>query len=491
MAVNRTTPKSKKIIDVPRTPNIGTATAGSGSASVTFTAASSGLGSPIVTSYTVRSTPGNFLGIGTTSPVTVSGIVGYNTYTFAVAGTNGTGTGTYSSESNGVLIQTVPGAPTIGTVTTDGVSTVTIPFTAPADDGGTSITSYYVLSSSGVNTTGSTSPITLTEILPGTYTYQIRAINSIGTSTYSSASNSITANPPLVRISYLVAAGGGGGSYTDAVGAGAGGGGVRGGNTGPGTIYFNQTNGSSYTITVGSGGSGGTTTTGGNGTTSSITGTGVSISASGGAGSAYGSIQTGRNGGCGSGANGQQGNGGAPLASRSGGTGNIGGYSPAEGQAGGNASSTYEGITQQYFGGGGGGGGAGSTGSAGPGYTYWSAGTIYQYGASGGSGKYFAENGYAYYGGGGGAWQRNLNNNNGGAGGGGRGTGLSTTSAQINGTANTGGGGGAGGNGGSGTVILAYPSVFADAVSYSGATYTDNGTYKIYRFTGSGSIQFR
>jgi hypothetical protein len=69
----------------------------------------------------------------------------------------------------------------------------------------------------------------------------------------------------------------------------------------------------------------------------------------------------------------------------------------------------------------------------------------------------------------------------------------------VAGTVNTGGGGGGaggdtyqvGGNGGSGVVIIRYPSNYADAASTTGSpTFTNTGGYKIYKFTGSGSITF-
>jgi hypothetical protein len=57
----------------------------------------------------------------------------------------------------------------------------------------------------------------------------------------------------------------------------------------------------------------------------------------------------------------------------------------------------------------------------------------------------------------------------------------------------SGGNGGlaAGGSGGSGIVIIRYSNTYADATSTTGSpTFTNTGGYKIYTFTGSGSITF-
>ena len=88
---------------------------------------------------------------------------------------------------------TVPGAPTIGTAV-DGDAQATISFTAPSNNGGTSITSYTVTSSPGGKTaSGTTSPITVTGLSNGTtYTFTVIATNIIGTSTASAASNAVT-----------------------------------------------------------------------------------------------------------------------------------------------------------------------------------------------------------------------------------------------------------------------------------------------------------
>jgi hypothetical protein len=48
-----------------------------------------------------------------------------------------------------------------------------------------------------------------------------------------------------------------------------------------------------------------------------------------------------------------------------------------------------------------------------------------------------------------------------------------------------------GGAGGSGIVVLRYPDIFAPAANVTGSpTYTVTGGYRIYKFTGTGTILF-
>ena len=90
-----------------------------------------------------------------------------------------------------------PDAPTVGTATATGTTTATLTFSAPAFDGGVTITSYTATSSPGgitstLNQSGG-GTFNITGLSPGTaYTFSVTATNAIGTSASSGASNSIT-----------------------------------------------------------------------------------------------------------------------------------------------------------------------------------------------------------------------------------------------------------------------------------------------------------
>lgn len=86
---------------VPDAPTIGTANAGNGQATVTFTAPASNGGSAI-TGYTVTSSPGNITNSSSASPITITGLTNFTTYTFTVKATNGIGVGPASAPSNSI-----------------------------------------------------------------------------------------------------------------------------------------------------------------------------------------------------------------------------------------------------------------------------------------------------------------------------------------------------------------------------------------------------
>ena len=101
-----------------------------------------------------------------------------------------------------------------------------------------------------------------------------------------------------------------------------------------------------------------------------------------------------------------------------------------------------------------------------------------------------------YSGGGGGGSYYGSSAAAGGAGGGGAGGRGSPLIAPTAGTANTGGGGGGHGSnasgaaGGSGIVIIRYPDSYAAASTTGTVAASASPGYRIYTFTGSGTITF-
>jgi hypothetical protein len=151
----------------------------------------------LTTSYgtNVAATTGGTVNSGSGSTAvatTLSGLTCNTTYHFRAKGVNGAGT-INGSDASFTTAACVPGAPTIGTATA-GDAQASVTFTAPASNGGASITGYTVTSSPGnITGSGAASPITVTGLINGTaYTFTVTATNSAGPSSASAASNSVT-----------------------------------------------------------------------------------------------------------------------------------------------------------------------------------------------------------------------------------------------------------------------------------------------------------
>jgi hypothetical protein len=202
-------------VDVVFTPNLPpgqvtgvSAAPGPGSATVNFTAPSTG-GAP--TRYTVTPFIGStaqpsitLTGTPPATSLTVSGLDPSSSYTFKVQAANGSGAGPVSAASNAVTPQPplAPGAPT-GVVAGGADRQASVRWTAPSD-GGRTITSYTVTPFvSGVAQTATTvtgSPAPTSAVVPNltngtSYTFTVTATNSIGTGPPSAASNAVTPSP--------------------------------------------------------------------------------------------------------------------------------------------------------------------------------------------------------------------------------------------------------------------------------------------------------
>ncbi len=200
------------VFRTPGAPQITSATAGNGQATVAFTpaAADQKLGNPI-TSYTVTARAGvnvtsgpGITATGTASPVTVTGLTNGQNYTVTVYAANGAGNGPESAPKV-VFPASVPGQPTNVTAanaTPVGATagTVNVTFTVPADNGGRPVQSYTAVSSpggitatAGAVTAGTTGSVQVTGLALGTsYTFTVYATNPAGNGPASDPSNPVT-----------------------------------------------------------------------------------------------------------------------------------------------------------------------------------------------------------------------------------------------------------------------------------------------------------
>ena len=143
-----------------------------------------------------------------TSITIPSGVTSFGLYAFlGTAFTSYTYCGSASLSGTGISgtptsCSSAPGAPTIGTATATGTTTATVTYTAPTSNGGSTILSYTATSNPGsltaTITQATSGTISVTGLSPSTsYTFTITALNSVGASSASSASNSITTSAAL------------------------------------------------------------------------------------------------------------------------------------------------------------------------------------------------------------------------------------------------------------------------------------------------------
>ena len=158
-------------------------------------------GAPAPTfSYQWQRVTTNISGATSSTYVLVAADVG-NTIRCVVTATNIIAAVSANSNSTAAVAAVVPGAPTIGTATQTGATTATVTYTAPASDGGATITLYTATSSpaggSGTLATAGSGTINVTGLTTNTsYTFTVTATNSAGTSAPSAASNSVTPVEP-------------------------------------------------------------------------------------------------------------------------------------------------------------------------------------------------------------------------------------------------------------------------------------------------------
>jgi hypothetical protein len=197
---------------IPSTPAIGLAVAGNAQATVSWTASTVG----IPTSYSVKvvDSAGAQLGVlrtvlGGQTSLTVTGLTNGTAYRLQVSATNAEGTSAFSAPSNAVtptapVVPVIAGAPTLGAIVA-GNAQVTVNWLAPAPVANAApITGYAIRTFAGttlVRTTivGNVTNIVITALTNGTgYTFDVAAINSVGTGVTSARSAVATPAAPIV-----------------------------------------------------------------------------------------------------------------------------------------------------------------------------------------------------------------------------------------------------------------------------------------------------
>ena len=192
------------------------ANSGPGSATLTWTAPASN-GGAAVTDYVVQyatNAGGPFTtfadGTSAATGATVTGLTNATNYFFRVAAKNAAGTGTNSPLASTTPLA-APSAPSI-TGITPGTGFLQVSFSAPASNGGSTITGYQYRLDGGAwkNTAGTTSPKTITGLTNGTaYDVELRAVNSVGGGTPSEVATGTPFGLPSAVVGFRATPGAG------------------------------------------------------------------------------------------------------------------------------------------------------------------------------------------------------------------------------------------------------------------------------------------
>jgi titin len=188
---------------VPGTPSGVSASGGDGQATVSwFTPSSNGssINGYVVTPYIGSVAQSDRTFNSTSTSQTITGLTNGTQYSFRVAARNAAGIGAQSAASNVVTPAGLPGAPSIGTAVA-GDTQVTLNWSAPNNNGGSTVSGYvvtpYIGSTAQPSKTFDSSATSqlITGLNNGTsYTFRVAAKNAIGTGPQSGASNAVTPN---------------------------------------------------------------------------------------------------------------------------------------------------------------------------------------------------------------------------------------------------------------------------------------------------------
>ncbi len=154
---------------------------------------------------TVNCVPGIAL---VTSPTCgITGLTTGATYTVKVSAVNAAGTGT-SSPTLSIIAAVAPSAPSQPTLVSSTKTSISVAWTAPSDDGGSTLTTYELYGKASTDTTwtllqsAAVSVLTYTQsgiATAGTWLqYKVRALSSFGYSDFSTVASFVAAAPPTM-----------------------------------------------------------------------------------------------------------------------------------------------------------------------------------------------------------------------------------------------------------------------------------------------------
>jgi fibronectin type 3 domain-containing protein len=194
-------------VTTPTAPSLNSATAGTNSVALAWTAPSSNGGSAISGYKVYRSTSSGtetlLTTLGNVTNWTDTGLTGGVTYYYQLTAVNSVGESGRSAEKNAspTSAATIPGAPTLSSASA-GNATVSLTWNAPSSNGGSAITNYklYRSTSSGtetlLTTLGNVTSYTDSGLGNGvTYYYKVSAVNAIGESALSGELNATPTQP--------------------------------------------------------------------------------------------------------------------------------------------------------------------------------------------------------------------------------------------------------------------------------------------------------
>ena len=161
-------------------------------------------GGAVVTNYKYRIGSGDWVELApssTTSPIFITGLTNGTSYSITIRAVNSEGEGAISTAVSGIPQASAPGAPVILTIAASDEA-LSVAFTAPANDGGSSISNYEYSLDGGSWATPTpaviSSPLEISGLTNGlAYSVRIRGVNNTGGGT---PSNSVVATPTDVVV---------------------------------------------------------------------------------------------------------------------------------------------------------------------------------------------------------------------------------------------------------------------------------------------------